>query len=258
VRRALTPIIIDLSLIAIVLFCAWRGYKGGLIRGVFGVVALVASLLFANVAASAYSDEFTGVLTPFVGGVVESALSEMVEDHPEFDPQLFNPREFDPDDFDPDDLDLSDFDLDDLVFEDYDFERAFTALREIGLPEAAAISIAGAAMEVEHDRFIADVIADKLSSTLSYIAIFAISFILLAIIFAVIGNLVGVAFSLPGLKLLDVIAGGVLGFVKGMLIILTLGVVVRYFGLLALPTVEETRVLYYLVNNNMIATMLGV
>ena len=78
------------------------------------------------------------------------------------------------------------------------------------------------------------------------------------IIFAVIGNLIGFVFSLPGLRFIDVIAGVLFGFAKGVLIALALAAIVRYFGLLALDVLEETSVLNYFVNNNIIADMLGI
>ena len=229
----MTALLIDLTIVGIVVFCAWRGYRNGLIRGVFGVVTLLASLLFASIAATAYSDEFTGMLTPFVGGVVDTALSEIASENGEYEA---------------------------VQHEDQseDFKAAYTALRRIGLPVPAAIRIAELAVGLESEGTLADKIAEKLSSILAYVALFGISFILIAIIFAVIGNLISFVFSLPGLRALDVIAGVIFGFVKGLLIVLALATVVRYFGLLALETLEKTSMLNYLVNNNIIADMLGI
>jgi len=229
----LTTLLIDLAIIGIVVFCAWRGYRNGLIRGVFGVVTLVASLFFASIAATAYSDEFTGMLTPFVGGIVDTALSEMAAENAEYEfVEHENKSE--------------------------DFKAAFTALRRIGLPVPAAVRIAEMAVELESDGSLADKIADRLSSILAYVALFGIAFVLVAIVFAVIGNLIGFVFSLPGLRILDAITGVVFGFAKGLLIVLALATVVRYYGLLALETLEETSILNYLVSNNIIADMLGI
>ena len=229
----MTTLLIDLTIVGVVVFCAWRGYRNGFIRGVFGVVTLVASLFFASVAATAYSEEFTGMLMPFVGGVVDTALSEIAADNAGYES---------------------------VQHEDQseDFKAAYTALRRIGLPVPAAIRVAELAVELDSKESLADKIADRLSSILAYVALFGIAFVLVAIVFAVIGNLIGFVFSLPGLRLLDVIAGVIFGFAKGLLIVLALATVVRYFGLLALETLEKTSVLNYLVNNNVIADMLGI
>jgi len=231
----LTPIVIDLAIIGIIVYSTWRGYRNGLIRGAFGIVALVVALIIANIAATTYADEFEGMLLPFVGGVVDTTLNEMT------DPGI---------------------DYDDAGYEDPSeaFNSAYTALRQMGLPRPAAVRIAELASgdNVPEGFSFSDVIADKLSSALSYIAVFAVAFTLVAIVFAVIGNLIGFVFALPGLRLLDVIAGTVFGLVKGLIIVMAIATVVRYFGLLALDLIEDTTVLNYFINQNIVADILGI
>ena len=238
----MTAFLIDVAVIGTVAFCAWRGYKSGLIRGVFGVVSLITALLVANIAAQAYSDDANDMLIPFVSGILESTITEMHEQGIEYQALAH-----------------------DHEIEDTDFGTAYTALRQIGLPEAAAVIIAEQSLETgeEEDedttgRYFSDVIAEKLSSALSYVAVFGIAFLLLAIVFAVVGNLVGFVFSLPGLKLVDIIAGSALGLVKGLIVIYTVAVIIRYFGLLMLSTIESTTILQYIINNNPIANILGI
>jgi len=232
----LTVLLIDLAIVGIIVFCAWRGYKSGLIRGVFGIVSLVLSLLFANIAAFAYSEEAAGMIRPFVGGIIDTALAEMVEDGIEYDPEEH-----------------------DHEIDAPEFGTSYNALRRIGLPEPAAVRIAELVYE-DNDPgvFLADTISDKLSGSLAYIAVFGIAFLLLAIAFAIVGNLIGFVFSLPGLRIVDMIAGVIFGFVKGFIIILALATILRYFGMLAPATLEETNILRYFVTHNPIADMLGI
>jgi len=234
----MTTLIIDVAIIGAVIFCGWRGFKGGLIRGVFGVVSLIAALLVANIAAQAYSGETKAMLMPFVSGIIDSTMSELSENEIEYQPVAH------------------DHDIDDV-----DFGVAYMALRELGLPEAAAVRIAEQSVMLEEDEegsYFPDIIADRLSSTFSYVAVFGIAFLLIAIVFAVIGNLVGLIFALPGLKYIDMIAGSALGLLKGIIIIYTVAVIARYFGLLILSTIEGTTVFRYIIDNNPIANMLGV
>jgi len=247
----LTTLAIDVTVIAIVAFCGWRGYKNGLIRGVFGIVALIASLFLANIAAKAYSEEFTEMLRPFVTGIVETTLAERGDEQIEYDQEVKDHESY-----------------------SEEFSKAYTALRSIGLPRPAAERVAEIATTIDDrsDRgsengqddearprlMLSDMIADTLSDILAYVAVFAIAFILLAIIFAVIGNLVSFVFSLPGLKHLDIIAGIVFGVVKGLIIVFTFAAILRYYGLLALDILEGTSVLDYIVNNNPIANILGI
>ena len=50
-------LIIDIVLIAIVVFCAWRGFRAGLITSIIGVVAVVVAIYGANLIAATYSGE---------------------------------------------------------------------------------------------------------------------------------------------------------------------------------------------------------
>jgi len=247
---------LDLAVIAIVVFCGWRGYKNGLIRGVFGVVSLVVSLFLASVAATAYSTEFKEMLNPFVGGFVDSALVEIIGGGADADADSESNAAANAD---------IDAGSEQREFEDEseNFITAYTALRKIGLPEAAAERVAQMTTEDDeeqdtHPAFLSDLIADKLSSALAFAAVFGIAFLLLSIIFTVVGNLIGFVFSLPGLRLLDIIAGVAFGLAKGLIIVLALAAVVRYIGILAPETLAKTSVLKYLVNNNLIANRLGI
>jgi uncharacterized membrane protein required for colicin V production len=229
---------IDVAIVGTVALCAWRGYKNGLIRGVFGIVSLIVALLVANIAAQAYSDEAKEMLVPFVSGIIDSTLMDMAEEGVVYQP-LAHDHEID----------------------DEDFGTAYTALRRFGLPESSAVNIAEQTIKNEatdYVRSFSDVIAEKLSSTLSYVAVFGIAFLLLAIVFAVIGNLIGFVFSLPGLKLVDMIAGTALGLCKGIILVYTITAIIRYFGLVIIDTIENTTILKLLINNNPIANMLGI
>ena len=228
--------LIDIAIVGVVAFCGWRGYKNGLIRGVFGVVSFIVAVFVANFVAQAYSDEAEMLLLPFASGVVETAMIELADAGIEYQSIAF-----------------------DHPSDDEYFGRAYIALREIGMPEAAAVNIAEQSMlEVDGERSFIDIVASELTGSLAFIGVFTVAFLLIAIIFAVIGNLVGLVFSLPGLKLLDTIAGALCGVVKGIIIVFVLAVIARYFGLVMLDTLEGTMVFYFLVNNNPIASMLGV
>ena len=279
----MTTFLIDIGIVGIVVFCAWRGFRNGLIRGAFGVVTLIVALFLANTVARAYADEFTGVLNPFARGMVEGAILELsgADESFELDFDSIDPDDIDLSGIDLGDIDLAELDFGDIYLGDFDLEEfdieditlgtidstpekfitTYLALRQIGMLDAAATNIAQVSSEDVSGRFLPSVVGDNLSLYLSYIALLSISFLLLAIVFTVIGNLINVVFTipgLPGLKIIDGITGVAFGFIKGLIIILAIGVFVRYFGMLFTDIVEETSALYHIVNNNMIATMLGV
>ena len=236
--------VIDITIVAIVAFCAWRGYRNGLIRGIFGIVALVVALIIANLAAAAYSDEFTGMLNPFVSGVVDTTLADMFEEGvaEAAVPTVYTALRTD---------------------DEGAFSTAIEALRRIGLPDTAAENVAEMATSPDEDGFtvgglLSDMLSNRLSSVFAYVAVFGIAFILLAIVFTVIGNLINLVFTIPGFQLLDSITGAVLGLAKGLFVVFTLAVIIRYIGLLAPEILEETTVLSFIVNVNPIAGILGI
>ena len=232
-RGIILLLIIDLAVVAIVAFCVWRGFRNGLIRSVFGVAALIAALFIANILAKTYCEEFTGMLKPFIGGIVETTLTEMFDEESEY--EEYSSR-----------------------YVNQGFEKTYSVLRQMGLPDVSAARVAEqASQEDDSGGYLADTISDKLASVFAFVAVFGIAFILLAIVFAVIGNLIGFVFALPGLKIVDITAGASFGLIKGLLIVFTLATVVRYFGLLAPSALNGTIVLNYIVDNNLIADMLG-
>lgn len=235
----MTAFLIDVAVFGIIAFCAWRGYKNGLIRGVFGVVSLIISLMVANVAAQAYSKDAIHVIMPFASGMIESATTEIEEEGITYQPLAH------------------DHDVDDP-----EFREAYTVLRQLGLPEAASVVLAKQMIPADSEdagdsnSFI-DLLAEKLTYSFSYVAVFGIAFLILAIVFAVIGNLVGFIFSLPGLKLVDVISGAAFGLVKGLIIAFTVAFIIRYFGILSPSILERTNLLNALVSGNPIANIFG-
>ena len=233
---------LDLAVIAIVVFCGWRGYKNGLIRGVFGVVSIIVSLFIASVAATAYSEDLNEMLSPFVGGIVDAAIVEIIEKGAGAS---------------------ADADADGAEYEPETFSTAYEALRHIGLPEAAADRVADmVAKDNEGEGLSAGLlsyaVANRLSSVLAFVAVFGVAFTLVAIIFTVAGNLVGFVFSLPGLELVDIISGTLFGLAKGLIIVFAIAAVVRYAGVLAPETFEGTKILKYIVNTNPIANSIGI
>ena len=232
-------IALDAAIILIVIFCSWRGFKSGIIRGVVGILALVVSIFAANLVATAYSGEFTGMLRPFVSGIIDNAMQPDTEDAEEEEPE----------------------ELPENVKEQGEtYVATFNAMRRIGLPVKAAENIAESVKEGYSGikQNLSAEITDRLCARIAYIAVFGICFILVAIVFAVIGNLVNFAFSLPGLKLLDSLSGLAFGIAKGAIIVFVAGVIIRYFGLIAQDIIQSTRLLNFIVNNNPIANILGI
>jgi uncharacterized membrane protein required for colicin V production len=234
-------IAIDILLIATLAYCVWRGYKSGIIRGVCGAIALIAAIFAANLVAATYSDEVSAMLRPFVGGVVDNALTSLV-------------GAADGEDQTEDVLVPSNASNTQLR------AASYAALRRIGMPESAsgllADKIAGG--RFEQGVTLSDVISDKLCDALAYIAVFGVVFLLGAIISVVVGNVLNLVFKLPGLETMDSIVGMVFGLLKGIIIVYVISLVVRYVGLLAPSVIDKTTILSYLIDTNPLADILGI
>jgi uncharacterized membrane protein required for colicin V production len=246
-------VIIDIALVAFVAYCAYRGFRAGVIRGIAGFVALIASLVLANAASEAFSDEFTGVLRPFIGGLVDGRLQSILS----------------PADSENSDSEIPDGEVleEEAALPDegeYDTSTAhgltMLTLRKLGFFRPAAEKIAETIKTetAEAGYALGSMITDKLCKVLSRVAVFAAAFILLSIAFAIVGSLINFVFSLPGLRQLDRIAGLAAGVLRGLLIVLFAAVVLRYFGLVTADTVSETKLLRYFVDHNLIAEVLNI
>lgn len=241
---------IDVAIVLIVAFSAWRGFKNGFIRGVFGILAIIIALYGANLVAKAYSGEFTGMLEPFVGGIVDSSVADVLySDEAEGENMIDDGQTEDSQSGISDETDKTSV-----------YDICYKTMRNIGVSEEASKRIAEkVAGELDTvSQQLASNLTEKLSAALAYIAVFGISFILIAIIFAVIGNILNLAFAIPGIETVDRLIGVVFGLFKGILIVFAIGVIVRYIGLVSSETIENTKILNYLVNENPIANILGI
>ncbi len=247
--------VIDIVLVLIVGMTTWRGFRNGFIRGLFGVVAIIIAIYGANLAAKAYASEFTGMFAPFVVGIVDKSVGDVLGTG------AADAEDADPAQSEPDNTDSAD---EQPVLPDVDntsvYDVCFKALRLIGVSEQAAHRMA-TKVDAEIDAIgqqMTATLTQRLSEALAYIAVFGISFILISIIFAVLGNVINLAFSLPGMELIDKIVGLVFGLAKGALIVLAIAVIVRYLGFISPETIDKTVILKYITNANPLAGILGI
>ena len=196
--------IIDLVLLLILLLCAWRVFRNGLIAGILAVCAVLFSIYAADILADTYSGEFTKMLEPFVTGVVDTANASAEEYYEKkgTEPTVYNVTEM--------------------------------TVKGIGFMKSAAVNVSEeiAHEETETGHVLRKAIVDKLCVVAAYVLTYVIMFILLIIIFGVIGNLFNLAFKLPGLELVNGVLGTLLGLAKGLVYVFAIAWVLRFTGLL--------------------------
>ncbi|MCF0120068.1 MAG: hypothetical protein HUJ65_00400 [Oscillospiraceae bacterium] len=261
-------LIIDLILILIVAYCAFRGYKAGIIRGLCGILAIIVALYGANIVTSVYSSEFSGMLTPFVSGVVDSSVSKVLtgEDQDETKKAgkiiSFLLRKDDDTEEETDEtaeprrvfIELQESEKEDV------FAVSYATMRYFGLSDGPANNIAEktAAQTSKVGQQMAVDLTSNLCDAMTEVILFMVAFIILAIVFAVIGNIIDLTFAVPGIEKVEPYVGIALGLVKGIIVIMVIGTFFRYAGILiSNSTLEKTKLLSRLIAANPVSTKLG-
>ena len=238
--------ILDLVLVGIIALCAWKGYKSGILVSVLGIIALIISLVVGNVVSKAYSGEFSGIMEPFVTGVVDKSISNVLDTTPEDGKKAAGERSA----FLVPEKDRADV-----------YKVSFAALRDLGIAEKPAGDLAeqvkGETSDVNQQM--STVLTEKLCARIAYVLVFIIIFIITAIIFVVIENIADIKFTLPGAEKINGIAGAVLGVVKGVIIVMFIASIFRYAAILIPGTlISKTIILKLFINSNAIASAVGI
>ena len=231
------PTILIVVFIAIPVFCAWRGYKNGIIRGACGILAIILALFCGNIIANMYGTDFDGMLSPFVNGMVDGAENTVLTNDSEAVIQL------------------SDSEKDDV------YSVSYAIFRQLGVVENASQKMAEeiAAECTNVDQSMCDIIGANLSARFAYILVFCVAFALVAIIFAVIGNVINISFQIPILGIAEPILGIILGAIKGLIIMYAIAMFLRYFGIVIPDEIlEGTEFIFKLVNENPVADKFGI
>ena len=268
--------ILDIVLILVIALCAWRGYKSGIIISFIGIIAIIVSVFAGNLVAKTYHSDFAGVMHPFVGGMVDSAVSTSLgtevmdrevaasaEDEEAATYIVLNLGAANKEEAEAMQVEKTGNTVY-LVAEDAQedvWTVSYATLRNMGLAEAPAEKLATeVSQEVTNvNQEMRDQLGDKLCDQLAFMVVFAAGFILAAILFVVIGNIIDIKFTLPGAEIVNDIGGAVFGAVRGIVIVLFIASIFRYAGLLLPETlIEKTWILEGLINHNAVAGAVGI
>ncbi|MEF9970972.1 MAG: CvpA family protein [Oscillospiraceae bacterium] len=222
-------IIIEIFLIAVVLFCAWNGYKKGLIMGVGSILIIIISLYMGNLLSNTFSYEASPVLRPFVSGYMEGSdgvigksLKELI---PSTDSQLSV----------EDVLKLHPEVKEELC------EKSFMGM---GIYSKTAKELAKEAMaESEKTNVpLVTAIVETMCALVSYVGGFLVFFIITLIVLTVIGNILNLSFKIPEKDKLNNIGGIVAGAFTGLFFVAIAAWILKFGGLL-IPEAELKKTL---------------
>ena len=209
--------IIDIVLIIIIALCTWNGYKRGLVGGVAGILAIIISLLGANILSAAYAHEVVPALEPFVDGYVDSSKNRNV---------ILERMGYG----------SSDLSLDDILQQDSSlrYDYAFECLSDLGLYEKRAEELAADAVAYAQESGVSmtDAVVAVVCDTVTKVMTTVIAFLLILILLVALASIGNLSFRLPNMENLDEIGGAVLGFGKGFLYCVLLCWLLSFLGLI--------------------------
>lgn len=253
-------VILDILVIGIAVFCAWKGWRKGIIGGLCSILAILVSFYGANLIASTYSAEFTGIIEPFAHGIVDTMVNKVTGAAQETDEDV--PAAEDAEEGEEEErveravvVVLSEEEKQDV------YSVAFAVLRQVGFHEDTAANIAQGAVEVADyvDSDLSEFLSEQLCSVAAFIGVFIIAFILISIIFIVIENVLDLVFNLPGIELVNHIFGLCLGLALAICVLQFIAYITRFTGIvISDETISSTMLFKYFVENNYLAEFLGV
>ena len=209
-----TTVIIDAAVVIVLVIFALVGAKRGLFRALAGLVILVLSLVGAGMLATTFAPPLAEMVAPALEGYV----SQQVE-------TAFSAQ------FGETDLTGTA-----LTLELPDLGQLEALLEQLGvdaedwgiMAENIQISILedGAAVQ----DAVLDAVLEPLVHTLMYGIVYILAFVLLMVLLHVLFGAMNLVTKLPGLRTLNTLGGGILGFAEGILLVF-LGVwVARQLG----------------------------
>lgn len=227
------PILYDLAILAILALFLWRGWRKGLILSLCGLVVVILSLIGANFIADTAAPPVAKALQPKLATAIEENVTDYMATH-----------------------------YDDIVpgANVPAISSLSDALREMGGIYAwCADSVEDAAGKLTHSMDslpdlseLCSIAANRVAEQLAHHILFVVAFVVLFVLLTLLLHALDLVAKLPGLKFCNGLGGGLIGLVKGVLVLF---VVVTVLGissrnLFSPEVVEKTYLCKFLVQFN--------
>lgn len=199
---------LDLALVAVIVIFVAIGVRKGLLRSVIGIVGCIVAVIVA---------------VSFSSGVGEKINERFV--HEPVRKWVVNQLTPDPGDVESSE---SEIDFDGLFEEQPSFFTDFCGYVDVGVDKLKEVYDTYLSESVESAREHAiDAMATPLASSLSHVIAFAVLFIGTWIVIGLIWLVLSFILHIPVIRSFDKLGGGLIGFVRGVLIALILAAVVN-------------------------------
>lgn len=192
----MSNIVVDIVIVLILVFFAWRGAKKGLILTLFGMLGLVVALLGARFVSNTFYEPVSDIIEP---GIYQNVKN--LEDQA-----------------------LKSFDL------DVDFDSSVEGLVELlkeqevfpGFVDLLETSLEEEEFSAAPELSAAENLATYLADLISRLVLFALSFIVILLLWFLISRALDLAFKLPILSAVNMAGGLILGLIKAIVIVMVL------------------------------------
>ena len=237
-------LILTLLFLGIILFCAWTGYKKGMIMGVGSLLIFVVSVYFANLLSTTFSGEVIDALRPFASGYVETEIVDKV-----VRPALG--------------IDMTNLSVTDFMAMNPGKEQMFCQLifENMGIYEPTAEQMANESI-LYAQQFgwgIEDSAVEILCIRVAYAAGFILSFVMVIIILTAIGNIPNLSFKIPGFDTLNDISGAILGLAQGFCLCLFIAWGLKFTGILISQDIlADTGLVSWFMSRTVLVNILGI
>lgn len=248
-------IILDTAAVFVLLFLGWRGARRGLVLSLCGLLAIVVAFAGAHYISGQFAEPVSKLLEPSIEYSIDKSLKSKIEE----DPVSFQPAaaetpaptgSADPaessspapssgsgeeeDTVTPDTLSLN------QVLSVLSGAKFFRSLTE-SLTDKVKESLLTAASSA------AEAIASYWALQLAEGLLFVLSFAVILLLWFLLSHALDLACRLPGLHTLNTAGGLIIGLVKGVLILMIVGLVLRTWTVVPSSALEKTVVLKYFV-----------
>ncbi len=218
---SLTSMIPDLVILAVLVVAVVLGAKAGLLKSLAGVIVVVCSALGASWCARAFSDPLADKLAP----LLSARLTEKLEDTGAVRTASAGDM-------------LEKFGFTGRPLENLT-EQVLQQVRETG-------------------RTLVESVVTTVTHSIAYAAVFLVSFLVLLLALTLLVKALQLAAELPGLKTVNGLGGGILGFLKGALLVFAAVWALRKLQLIVTPEmVENSLLLKFFANNSPLSLLTG-
>ncbi|SMC68802.1 CvpA family protein [Papillibacter cinnamivorans] len=234
-------IIIDVVILVILILFAVRGGRRGLVLGLAGLFSILIAFAGAGYIASHYSQAVADRMSPYISEAVEEKLKDSGVSG---DTQTSGGGETGND-----------------TQSETQTDKVTEALKKLGLYDGIAKTVSAGISESVSSigTAISTAVTESLAGTLAYILLFVLSFIVILLLLKLIAHLLNLFFKLPGLNFLNMLGGGILGLIQGILILFLAAWVLRLFGnIIPEDVAQKTVLLKFFLETNLLTLLSGV